>query len=76
MCIHSDCMTEETCSICNVNTQESEEFDPAHSAPIYEGMTEIDNQAAKFGNRIRGFKFKNATRCGARGQRRGKAGAE
>lgn len=76
MCIHSDCLTAETCSICNLNIQESEEFDPVHPAPIYEGMTEIDRQAVKLGRRTRGFKFRNATRCGARGRRRGKAGAE
>lgn len=69
-------MTIETCSICKENVQESEEFDPVYDEPIYEGMTEIDHQAAKLGKHMRGFKFKNATRQGARGRHRGKAGAE
>jgi hypothetical protein len=67
-------MTEETCSLCLAD----KEFDPGpvHSETIYEGMTELDKEAEKLGRNIKGFKFRDARRQGAKGRRSGKNGAE
>jgi len=73
MCKHSSILTEETCATC----QEQKQFEPLpDSKPVYEGMTKLDREAVKLGRKMKGFKFKNASRRGARGTRRGRKGTE
>ena len=50
MCRHSSILTVETCSICSEEkTEQDARFQPL-SAPIYEGMTQLDKEAARIGH--------------------------
>jgi hypothetical protein len=50
MCRHSSIMTRETCAICAEEPDEQKD-----GTPIYEGMSAIDLEAERLGDRMRAY---------------------
>ena len=74
MCKHNSILTEETCSFCQEEKKEQSSGyeipeDERPDAPIFEGMDDIDEEAARIGRGTKGFRFRDASRRGAKGYR-------